>query len=285
MIEKKIVNVNILKKHCTDFPDKIAVKDKSNQFTYKQIYYRTLNIMHCLKKLKIGVYDRVGIYMENCSDYIPCILAVISIGAIFVPIGNNSPIERINKIVNNCCPKAILTNSNNIEKILEVDNVLVYNIDLLDMRNSSIKGVSIYENKLSDIAYIIYTSGSTGEPKGVAIRWDGLCNFLDDTIKRLQFDQHLISLNLTPFCFDGALTSIFCVVICGGTLIIENPIFLKTAKFAKILKDNNITDIGCPPIQLKMLSEALLSDEINVFCLKTIAIGGESFSAKYIKIF
>ena len=133
------------------------------------------------------------------------------------------------------------------------------------------------------LVYIIYTSGSTGKPKGVAIKWASLENYIIDTNKRLDFGHETKSLNMTSFCFDGALTGIFCMLSCLGTLVIAPSFSLRASTLYNELVNKKITDLGCTPIQLLVFLEALEIGNAENILLQTLAIGGESFSKKYIE--
>lgn len=280
----EFINMKFLKRAVLKCPNKVAVKDKKNQYSYKELDNMSDVLAYYLTQCGIVKGDCVGIFMENNSEYILCVLAIMKVAAIFVPIATQYPAERLTMIVKNCTPKVILTNENNITKIMGI--AIKNDISTLDLQtiNYTYKTNKI-EPKLmpQDVAYIIYTSGSTGVPKGVAIRWESLNNYIQDTCRQLEFDDGLISLNMTPFYFDGALTGIFCTLISQGTLVISPSNIMRANSFINLLEQEKISDLGCTPIQLKILAEALMNRKSKNNYLKTIAIGGESFSAVYVK--
>lgn len=265
-------------------PQKVAVKDKMKMYSYEELWIRVQNLAIRLKGVGLQKGERVAFFMENNVDYVVGILATFMNGGIFVPISNKYPEERVYTIIDNCTPHIVLVNNISMKEfgnVLKQIDISIINVD--DIMFRKISG-QIYESLTGkDVAYIIYTSGSTGIPKGVAIKWESLENYIKDTNKRLDFDHTSVSLNMTSFCFDGSLTSVFCMLFCGGTLVIASPFIMRANQFCNLIKCEGITDLGCTPVQLSFLANALENDNLNDYKIKTIAIGGENFSAEYVK--
>lgn len=276
--------VEKIKEMVLQYPEKTAVKDKQKQYSYKELWLKTQSLAMELKRQGLKKGDRVALFMENNADYVICMLAILLNSGIFVPISSKYPAERICTIVNNCNPILVLLNSDSEEqfgyiskqipvKIVNIDNYTFEKVIELDCE----------ELAGEDVIYIIYTSGSTGMPKGVAIKWESLENYIVDTNQRLCFDNTSVSLNMTSFCFDGSLTSVFCMLSCGGMLVIAPTNIMRAKIICDLIKGENITDLGCTPVQLSYVADALENDNADEFKIKTIAIGGESFSAEHIK--
>lgn len=284
MINNKYNNFfNRLKYMVLTEPQKVAVKDKNNVYTYDDLWKKIQFFSQKLKNVGVRKGDRVAIFMENNANYVIGILAILTVGGIFVPLSTRSPEEYVYKILYNCNPSIVMVDNKSKEKFLSMPKKCT-NIVNLDEIISEKSGEEVYENIIGgDIAYIVYTSGSTGFPKGVAIKWESLENYILDTVERLEFDQTSISLNMTSFCFDGSLTSVFCMLFCGGKLVIAPKFIMRVRQFANLLINEKITDLGCTPVQLSTLVDVLENEDVKEISIKTIAIGGESFSTEYIK--
>ena len=113
------------------------------------------------------------------------ILAVLKLGACYIPIDVSYPIERVKYIAQNSSCKKILTNT----KLEDLDNLCLG----ISLPNAT----TIYENKykpdLQDLAYIIYTSGSTGNPKGVKT---------EVTVKSKEIEEYKGKLVVSPFTYS-----------------------------------------------------------------------------------
>lgn len=264
-------------------PRKVAVKDKNNVYTYDDLWKKMQFFSKKLKMAGVRKGDRVAIFMDNNANYVIGILAILMVGGIFVPLSTHSPEEYVYKILFNCTPTIVMVDNKSKEKFLSMQKKCTTIVNLDDIISEE-NGKEVYEIIIGrDIAYIVYTSGSTGFPKGVAIKWDSLENFILDTVERLEFDQTSISLNMTSFCFDGSLTSVFCMLFCGGELVIAPSFIMRVRQFANLLINEKITDLGCTPVQLSNLVDVLENEDVREVSIKTIAIGGESFTTEYIK--
>lgn len=263
--------------------EKAAVKDFHGEYSYEDLNRLVNAITKELVSLGVKRQDVVGIHMENSMEFIASVLACLRLATIFVPFAKNNPLERSTKIYNNCNPKVVLSKSDIVSTgftTLPCTLVLVDELIPID----ELSDVSFPQYNEKDIAYIIYTSGSTGEPKGVAIKIESLMNYVSDTVDTLCFEDDLVTLNMTSFAFDGALTGIFCFLFCRGKIVIRLNPFLRPQKFFNFLCDEGITDIGCSPIQMEMLAQALeCSENQTAFQVRTIAVGGEELPAKYAK--
>ncbi len=68
------------------FPDKAAVKDNSCSLTYSQLAERSGFVAARLLEAGIRKGDRVSFYLEHTVEQVIAILAISSVGAVFIPI-------------------------------------------------------------------------------------------------------------------------------------------------------------------------------------------------------
>jgi acyl-CoA synthetase (AMP-forming)/AMP-acid ligase II len=134
-----------------------------------------------------------------------------------------------------------------------------------------------------NLAYIIYTSGSTGKPKGVAIRHESIMNYIEASSKIYGYDLNLNTINLNPFFFDGSLGSIFRTIFVGGYLYIFTPGLIIPKVLIRRLIDKKITHLGCTPALFKMLVKHINPQNKDSLCLKSIAVGGDTYPVEYLK--
>ena len=91
--------------------------------------------------------DKVCLFFPNSIELVVSILAVLKLGACYIPIDVSYPIERVKYIAQNSSCKKILTNT----KLEDLDNLCLG----ISLPNAT----TIYENKykpdLQDLAYII----------------------------------------------------------------------------------------------------------------------------------
>jgi long-chain acyl-CoA synthetase len=180
------------------FGDKTLVLYKNTQGVWEEISWNKLNGMVRdlgLFLINRGIQpgDKVALFSPNRYEWWVADLAIISVGAVNVPIyATNSP-EECRYIIDNSDAKMCFTGTKeHMDKILQVKDKLpnlkeVIIFDDLDKIPSDVIGLKDaykegknFKNKdefdkklkpinIDDVATIIYTSGTTGNPKGVML--------------------------------------------------------------------------------------------------------------------
>ena len=173
--------------HCTlyslfeqaalQFPKLIAVEEESTgkQFTYEQILKESRilaaeidNEMNGSMTLPDDVPNQlVCILMDRSCRAIVAMLAVLSLGAAYVPIDPSFPEDRQLHILSHSrCPVAVVE-KRFVEKFeqmtgddVQIPKLIVVEEETLNRTDRAVsrKPISPFENKL---AYVLYTSGST----------------------------------------------------------------------------------------------------------------------------
>lgn len=153
-----------------------------------------------VRALALGLYelgirkgDKVSLHAENSTEWLVIDQAILSIGAVVVPIYTTQPGDQIKYILENSESKVHFVSNDGIfsetkSLIKSVENVKAI-ISILGSNHKKLKGFeeileighkrdeeepNLFEklkNDVSpeDLATLIYTSGTTGKPKGVML--------------------------------------------------------------------------------------------------------------------
>ena len=148
-----------------------AVWSSSKSYKFDDLEKRSNEIANYLKAQGIHSHDCIAIIMKRGFEYVASILAVMKLGAIYVPLNVHMPEQRVNYILGSCKPKLVLSDSN---VLFPISCAVPINEVQSEQSGNCHQFVPI-DPKM--VAYIIYTSGSTGEPKGVIISHRALVNF------------------------------------------------------------------------------------------------------------
>lgn len=163
--------------------DKIALTDGlGGELTYKKMIDRIEAIAEALKTKGVGSGSRVPVFQQAASDLVCSMLAIMRVGAIYVPLDLRNPLPRLASIVKNCEPAAILADATTIRDVpqLGVDGVHVIDVTIVGSEASN----RIPNSAQADLpAAILYTSGSTGTPKGIMVTHSGLRNEIEGYTK------------------------------------------------------------------------------------------------------
>lgn len=275
-IEKTIIDLFL--EQCRIHPDSIAISDKTTSLTYKQLNDLSDNIKYYLYKNNIRPKDKVCMFFPNSINLIASILAILKLGACYIPIDVSYPIDRIEYIVHNSSSKHILTDSINIEKV-GIMRSLSIDIDYTKFLNNNYKEYNLdcLLPTTKDLAYIIYTSGSTGNPKGVKISHESLSNYIcwakDVYVKNEPTNFPLYS----SVSFDLTITSIYTPLVSGNAIYIynnSNPQML----LQDILTDNKVQIMKLTPAHMSLLLECIPSSNI-----KKLIVGGDILNIEICK--
>tara|TARA_R110002124_G_scaffold81978_1_gene215508 strand:- start:140 stop:2812 length:2673 start_codon:yes stop_codon:yes gene_type:complete len=280
---------NILNK-CEFQPNKVAIKFNEVEISYSQLEYKSRLLSLYLKSIGLKAKDYIGLFVDKDESLVIMILAVLRIGAIYVPIDINSPKDRIKYIISNANLSAILTN-----KKLLLDFDILNNTSIIEMTANRIDNIVLdscskltveYNIKISDTAYIIYTSGTTGNPKGVIISHFNLASLFNVVIndKIFNFTSDDNWSQLSSYAFDFSIWEIFGSLVTGGTLhIIPDYIKLNPKKFYEYLLYKNITILNNTPSYFYNLSSVAIDHTDMHNNLRLVIFGGEALNFSALK--
>ncbi len=72
-------------------PDAVAVVSHNAQTTYSDLDRDTDSLGEYLRHYGVDADDRVGVFMETCSEYIAACIGALKAGAAFLPLAPESP--------------------------------------------------------------------------------------------------------------------------------------------------------------------------------------------------
>ena len=203
---------------------------------------RVKNATLGLAGLGIRPGDRVALLSENRPDWSIADLAILSLGAINVPIYTTQALEQVDYILSDSGARAIFISNRRLYKHLQqvlanrrLEYLIFFDSEVAEDVEHGIGLTTLEENgtKLAqqrpgafdaylqavrpeDLATIIYTSGTTGEPKGVMLTHN---NFISNVIsigKGLPIGPTDVALSVLPlshiFERDGFYVFCYCGV-------------------------------------------------------------------------
>lgn len=265
--------VHLIQEQIVKSPDATAIQFANKKISYANLGEQIDFIAQYLSSRGVKSGDFVAIYMGRNEFLIPTILAVLKMGAAYVPIDSDSPHERLNNTLKHSKASICISESNlknNLSLIKYEDYVL---IDQVKIDNQNI---SFYcSSKPNKIAYQIYTSGSTGTPKGVQIKHQSLTNYLIWAKEEYKVSEQSTFPLFASIAFDSTITSMFLPLISGACIeVFDESINHLTLK--KIFQSHAITHVKISPAHLQLI--------VNVKhvpgCPKTLILGGEQLSLK-----
>ncbi|KAG0042710.1 hypothetical protein BGZ83_000149 [Gryganskiella cystojenkinii] len=152
-------------------PEAVAIMDGDRTMTYRELNHRANVIAHQLVAAGVKRGDYVLIMLDRSIELVAAEIAILKVGAAYVPIDTKAPEERQSYIATDCGAKLLITDENTDVPVQIQTPLLRLSGARDDIENEKdMVETSAFSSASSlDAAYVMYTSGSTGRPKGVMV--------------------------------------------------------------------------------------------------------------------
>ncbi len=255
-------------------PDAVALIHEDQRLSYAQLNAQANRLATHLRDRVGGPDVPVAICMERSFDSLVGILAVLKVGATYVPIDPQHPDDRIAFMLDDARAKVVLVHEATRHRFASTDpRIVCVHADQEAIARCDGDDVSTPRDA-DALAYVIYTSGSTGVPKGVQIAQRGLCNHVSWISERLQLGPGDRVLHSTSISFDASVWEMVAPLCVGASLSLARPGGERDmAYLARVLHDEHLTVLQVVPSMLR----ALLKEPQLQGCsdLRYIVCGGE----------
>lgn len=252
-------------------PERKALSWKGGQMTYKELNEKANQLAHYLiDNHKVKNNDRVAVLMDRSHYQIISMLAIAKAGAVFVPIDQKSPKERILQIMNDADILMVMTDGENMYSVMEYYSGGIVAVDIqLEGLTTSVDNPSI-EVSQNDSSYIIFTSGSTGKPNGVMVPHRGQMNLYESQKAVFKMTPEDSVLQFASIAFDASIWEVNMALLSGASLVVlKNEDIADVDQFTSYIKEAGVTIATLPPAYLKTIENDKLSS------LRIIITAGE----------
>ncbi|MGC4815224.1 AMP-binding protein, partial [Micromonospora sp. DT228] len=167
-------------------PAAAAVVDGAGDLTYAELVARVEERAAELTVAGVSGGDLVGLRLPRSRDAIVAMLAVLRVGAGYVPIDPAYPVARQEFILADARPRAVIT-PNGVAA------------------TETLAGTEAHAAAGAGAAYVVYTSGSTGRPKGVVVPMSALAAFCAAARQRYELTAADRVLQFASLSFDASV--------------------------------------------------------------------------------
>lgn len=203
------------------YPDSIALKERLGyHLSYSAMAQRVEKIQAAMLEANVGHGSIVAVFQQPGADWICSMLAVMRLGAVYLPLDNNQGLKRLSQIAESCPSlAAILVDPSTVADASAFGCKVLIDICNVDSstQHGDIPNSAVAENP----AVVLFTSGTTGTPKGITLRHSGILNAVEGLFARLGLGREKV-LQHTAYNFDMSLNEIFVALCNGGTLLVAD---------------------------------------------------------------
>jgi len=269
------------------YPESIAVSDQGNSLTFMQLSIWAKIIALQVIDLNERINQPIGVFLPKSILAVVSQLAISYSSNFYVPIDIKAPRERLQRIIDNLNPAAIITNIELTNRLIEIgfqkDKIIIpkSQSDSL-ISESNIKKIKsrLARQIDTDPVYIIYTSGSTGIPKGVVISQRGVLDYIAWAKSIFPINNNDRIASQAPFYFDNSTLDIYLCYSTGACLcLIPEQEYSFPTRLINRLYEEHISFIFWVPSVLVSIANANALETKNLPFLKYILFAGEVMPA------
>lgn len=206
--------------------------DGHEMMTYAEMHDEIENLQMRMKSLDINPGDKVALLSHNSPNWVIAYFAIVSMGAVVVPIIAELGYHEIKAILEHSESKALFVSKRLQAKVGEdviakIKHVFLLN-DFSIIKSEVVLSKNAQEKyviKEEDLAAILYTSGSTGNPKAVMLTQSNLISntIQCDIVKPIyDYDRYLSVLPLSH-TYENTLGLLLAVLNGANVTYLEKP--------------------------------------------------------------
>lgn len=236
-------------------PDNVALVFEGQKLSYDELNQQVNKLAHYLIKCGVTPGTFVAVCLERSFESVVALIAILKVGAAYVPLDPAYPKKRLEFMVADCKAALLLTRSTLLDKLPEQHDARTI---CLDRERNEISGESEIELEIkpadSNAAYVIYTSGSTGEPKGVIGTHRGALNRFHWMWEKYPFEAGEVCCQKTSLSFVDSIWEIFGPLLQGmPMIIIADDVVKDPNELVTALAAGGVTRIVVVPSLLEAL--------------------------------
>ncbi|KAL4971415.1 hypothetical protein BDW66DRAFT_155688 [Aspergillus desertorum] len=232
---------------------KTAIKDGNGAcLTYQQLAARVNNIAAAILAAGPARMAVIGVFQEPSVDWICSLLAIMRVGAIYLPLDLRNSLPRLRGIVGIAHPAILLTDQTTTGQkhllgLATHTELVVSSLPLEKVPQAN-------HAEPAAVATILFTSGSTGQPKGIMLTHANLVANTEAWCEKFaEAGQPLVVLQQSPFSFDLSLHQPIIALCQAGCLYVASAAQRgDPVEIARIMVDEKVTYTMATPSEYDM---------------------------------
>ncbi|HEY0036134.1 MAG TPA: amino acid adenylation domain-containing protein, partial [Longimicrobium sp.] len=240
--------------------DAVAVVFEGGELTYAELNGRANRLAHHLAGQGVGPDARVAICVERGPEMMVGLLAILKAGGGYVPLDPGYPADRLQFMLHDSAPAAVLTQGSlqGVQALFANVDVPVIDLDGTEWARCPATNPARAGLTPGHLAYVIYTSGSTGTPKGVMIEHRSLANHTGWQAGAFGIGPDDTVLQRTSISFDASVWELWTTLATGARLVLLPPDAAKDpGAMGRVIEERGVTVVQFVPTLLQAVLRGL----------------------------
>lgn len=269
-----------------------AIKFRDKTIAYGQLRAEVDRWAQKLVNSGVSEGDRVALLLYDSPEFTACFLAIVSLGAVCVPINTFLSEHDVRFILSDSGARLLVVESELEEKVQAGSHGNDRAILQMDSRTRSLEAFSADTHESptpgqatttrETPAFLLYTSGSTGTPKGV-LHLHGAMPFTVESygqsVLRLTSEDRVFSSSRMFFAY-GLGNSLTFPLAAGATVLLE-PGRMSAERLASFIEDHKPTVFfGVPAVYLSLLDYRSRGGRVDFSSVRLCVSAGEALPSK-----
>lgn len=210
----------LFEKQARERGESVALIFNESHLTYRELNARANQLACYLMTSGVRPGRVVAIYLERSLEQIIATLAILKMGAAYIPLETELPLERIAQMLEDARPQCILAHAGAAEQLAKVGGKTVLALDELREELQKLPDTNpSVQCQADSLAYIMFTSGSTGRPKGVEVVHRGIIRLLFG-VDYVPLNTDTTIMHMAAASFDASTFELWGALLHGGTCVI-----------------------------------------------------------------
>ncbi|MEV0991675.1 amino acid adenylation domain-containing protein [Streptomyces sp. NPDC049949] len=271
-------------------PSVVAVTGPDGDLTYAELNDRANRLALLLSSHGAGPGGTVAFSLGRNLDYVVTVVAIVKVGAAYLPLDPVYPDERIAMMVSDAAPEVVVVQEETAPRVRVSIAAVSPSVVVVDAPatlaaladgpgSAPVPPVADSRPAAERPAYVLFTSGSSGPPKGVVVTHANVAALaLDQTFTT---SAHRVVLAHAPQCFDAATYELWVPLLNGGRIVLSSGA-LEPDRLGQLIADHGVTGMF---LTTSLFNVCVELDPSVFSTMSEVLTGGEACSPPAMRAF
>ncbi len=256
------------------YEQKRAVTDENESVTFGELSQRVFAIAEYLRARNITSGAKVAVHLTRSVSSVATLIALLDVGAIYIPVDPTYPSVYVNDILQICQPDIIVTNRMHADKLPPYKNPIIYVEDIA--HKTEPRSIEHGRCATSEPFAILFTSGSTNKPKAVIHSQMPYIRRFEWMWSILPVGEDEVFAQRTSLGFGPHIWESLGGILQGAHTVIVSDIAGKDPeRLLQLLALHRVTRVGFVPSLLRVILQSGRGLDLNLSHLRICSVAGE----------